>query len=92
MDLIVTTVDIEKALVVPYEAVVEKDGKRVVYVVENDTAREKKVETGLDIGLYTEIRSGLKEGDRVVVSPDELLMDGAKVSVINNQPAAGGTK
>ncbi len=92
VDLIVTTVDIEKALVVPYEAVVEKDGKRVVYVVENDTAREKKVETGLDIGLYTEIRSGLKEGDRVVVSPDELLMDGAKVSVINNQPAAGGTK
>lgn len=92
VDLTITTVDIEKALVVPYEAVVENDGKRVVYVVENDTAREKKVETGLDIGLYTEIKSGLKEGDKVVVSPDELLTNGARVSVVNNQPAAGGTK
>jgi HlyD family secretion protein len=90
VDLTITTVNIEKALVVPYEAVVEKDGKRVVYVVENDTAREKEVETGLDIDLYTEIGSGLKEGDKVVVSPDELIVDGAKVYVVNNQPAAGG--
>lgn len=91
VDLTITTVDLEKALVVPYEAVVEKDGKRKVYVVENDTAREKIVETGLDIELYTEIKSGLQEGDTVVVSPGELLMDGAKVSALNNMPPAGGT-
>jgi len=91
VDLTITTVDIEKTLVVPYEAVVEKDGKRVVYVVQNDTARQKKVETGLDIDLYTEIKSGLKEGETVVVSPDELLTDGARVSAVNNEPEAGGT-
>ncbi len=91
VDLTITTVDIEKTLVIPYEAVVEKNGKRTVYVVENDTAREKKVETGLDIDLYTEIKSGLKEGDTVVVSPGELLTDGARVSAVNNEPAAGGT-
>jgi len=91
VDLTITTVDMENALVVPYEAVVEKDGKHKVYVVNNDIAREKTVETGLDSELYTEIKSGLKEGDTVVVSPGDFLIDGARVSVLNNAPAAGGT-
>lgn len=91
VDLTITTVDMENALVVPYEAVVEKDDKCKVYVVENGIAREKTVEIGLDTELYTEIKSGLKEGDTVVVSPGEFLIDGAKVSAVNNVPAAGGT-
>lgn len=90
VDLAITTVDLEEALVVPYEAVVEKDGQRKVYVVENGFAKGKTVETGLDIELYTEIKSGLREGETVVVSPGA-LMDGARVSVLNNAPGAGGT-
>lgn len=90
VDLTITTVDIEKALVVPYEAVVEKEGKNKVYVVENGIAKEKTVEIGLNVELYTEIKSGLKEGDTVVVSPGDVLTDGAKVSALNNAPAAGG--
>jgi HlyD family secretion protein len=91
VDLTITTVDIEKALVVPYEAVVEKDGKRVVYVVEKDTAKERVVETGLDTELFTEVKSGLKEGDTVIVKPGA-LKDGARVSAMNNMPPAGGDK
>ncbi len=90
VDLTITTVDMKNALVVPYEAVVEKNGKHKVYVVKNDIAREKTVETGLNTELYTEIKSGLKKGDTVVVSPDKSLIDGAKVSALKNVPAAGG--
>ncbi len=54
VDLTITTVDREEALVVPYEAVAEKEGQRRVYVVENGTARERKVETGLNTELYTD--------------------------------------
>lgn len=91
VDLSITTVDLEETLVVPYEAVVEKDGQRKVYVVENGVAKEKTVETGLDIELYTEIKSGLREGETVVVNPGGLIMDGARVSAINSAPAAGRT-
>ena len=92
VDLTITTVDREKALVVPYEAVVEKDGNSLVYVVEKDTARERKVETALDTELYTEIKSGLKEGETVIVSPGDNIKDGARVSTLNNMPPAGGDK
>ncbi len=91
VDLTITTVDMENALVVPYEAVVEKNGKNKVYMVNNNIVKEKTVETGLDSELYTEIKSGLKEGDTVVVSPDDSLMDGARVSTLNNMPSTGGT-
>jgi HlyD family secretion protein len=92
VDLTITTADIKKALAVPYEAVVEKDGKRIVYVVENGTARERKVETGLDTDLYTEIKTGLKEGETVIVEPEEKIKDGVRVSALKNVPAAGGNK
>lgn len=90
VDLTITTVDKKKALVVPYEAVVETDGRRRVYVVENNTARERMVETGLNTELYTEIKSGLKEGDTVILDPGESIQDGTRVSALNNMPAAGG--
>jgi HlyD family secretion protein len=76
------TVDMENTLVVPYEAVVEKDGQRIVFMVENGTAIERKVETGLDTELYTEIKSGLKEGETVIVNPGDFITDGARVSVL----------
>lgn len=92
VDLTITTVDREEALVVPYEAVAEKEGQRRVYVVENGTARERKVETGLNTELYTEIKSGLKEGETVIVSPGDTLKNGDKVSELKNVPPAGGNK
>jgi len=92
VDLTITTVDREKALVVPYEAVDEKDGKHMVYVVENGTAKERKVETALDTELYTEIKSGLKEGETVIVDPGDNIKNGTRVSVLNNVPPAGGDK
>lgn len=93
VDLAITTVDRDKALVVPYEAVKEKDDGRIVYVVDkNNTVHIQKVKTGLDTELYTEIVSGLKKGEKVVVDPGENIKDGSKVSAINSPPPAGGNK
>jgi hypothetical protein len=56
-----------EALSVPNEAIIESDGKRVVYVqVEKGRYEPREVEPGLQGELYTEIRSGLKAGDQVV--------------------------
>jgi hypothetical protein len=56
-----------EALSVPNEAIIESDGKRVVYVqVEKGRYEPREVEPGLQGELYTEIRGGLKAGEQVV--------------------------
>jgi multidrug efflux pump subunit AcrA (membrane-fusion protein) len=52
---------------VPQRAVIEKDGKKIVRVVDGDKFKEVEVQTGLKgVGGEIEITSGLKEGDKVV--------------------------
>jgi HlyD family secretion protein len=56
-------------LTVPADAVYEVDGKHAVKVREGRRWRARTVETGLSDGKYTEIISGLSEGDVVQTSP-----------------------
>lgn len=57
----------ESALLIPYRAVVYREGKKMVRLLEGEEIREVEVETGLK-GSEGEIEivSGLKRGDKVV--------------------------
>ena len=56
-----------EALSVPNEAIIEADGKRVIYVqVDKGRYQPREVEPGLRGERYTEIRSGLQGGEQVV--------------------------
>ena len=56
-----------EALSVPNEAIIETDGRRMVYVEEaKGRYRPAEIQPGLQGELYTEVRGGLKDGDRVV--------------------------
>jgi len=56
-----------EALSVPNEAIIESDGKRLVYVqVEQGRYEPRDIEPGLQGELYTEVRGGLKGGEQVV--------------------------
>ena len=56
-----------EALSVPNEAIIETGGKRMVYVEEaKGRYRPAEIQPGLQGELYTEVRGGLKDGDRVV--------------------------
>lgn len=57
-----------------------KDGW-AVFVFENNRAGLRKIEAGHRNGLAAEIISGLKEGETVIVHPDESIKDGARVRV-----------
>ncbi len=61
---------LENALSVPTQVIFERKGKGYVYLVENGRASLKEVQRGLSNWNYTEIKSGLKEGDRVILTPD----------------------
>ncbi len=91
VDLTITALDRDSALVVPYESVVEKEGVKNVFVVENQAARLREVSTGVDTALFTEILSGLSEGETVVVDPGEKLQDGSRVTEVTSLPPKGGT-
>ncbi|EGW39240.1 efflux transporter, RND family, MFP subunit [Desulfosporosinus sp. OT] len=64
------------------EAVVLKNGKTVVYVVEGDKAVAKEVVTGLDTGVDIEILKGLALKDQVIVKGQTLVDQGSKVKIV----------
>jgi HlyD family secretion protein len=68
------------ALVVPVDAVVDKDGKSTSFLVGSDhIAHAIEVKTGVRQGSQIEILSGLKDGDRIVSVGAFELEDGTQV-------------
>jgi RND family efflux transporter MFP subunit len=74
------------ALSVPRNAVVDHGGARGVFVADGQTARFRKVETGIQSPERVEILSGLREGERVVTTGAGALADGDRIVL----PGAGG--
>lgn len=79
---------VREALAVPVDAVVNRNGKSAVFVVQGDTAKERTVVTGISDGRLMEIREGLAEGEQVVVVGQQGLTEGAKVVIAGGE--AGG--
>jgi len=71
--------DTQALLVVPSAAVVERNGRSVVFVVEHGRAVELPVVPGRQLGSSVAIREGLRPGVQVVDSVGARLRGGAKV-------------
>ncbi len=68
-NITITVSKIENVLYVPIQAVYEENGKKYVDVLkENKEIIKTQVETGSSDYDYTEIKSGLSEGDIIVLS------------------------
>jgi membrane fusion protein (multidrug efflux system) len=83
-------------IVIPARAIVEQMGEYFVYMAKDTAAdstagqsklkaEQVKVETGQTIGSNILIRSGLKEGDRIVVDGVQALHDGSPITTANRQ-------
>lgn len=70
-----------EALRVPREALIQKDGQDLVFVVENGVAHRRVVQTGLWGRNWVEVRDGLREGEMVVTLGARGLEDGQPVEV-----------
>jgi len=62
-------------------ALVERDGKKIVFVVKEDAVVLTPVVIGERMGDLVEVREGVKPGDKVVVSPPAKLKNGTRVTV-----------
>lgn len=60
------------------EAVVQRGGRSVVYVVKGDRAVETPVQAGAKLGDWVEV-NGVQAGDKVVLRPADKLKDGSAV-------------
>ncbi|SHH31751.1 efflux RND transporter periplasmic adaptor subunit [Desulfosporosinus lacus] len=77
----------EKAdvMAIKSEAVVLKNEKTIVWIVQEDKAVAKEVVTGLDTGVDIEILEGLNQGDTVIVKGQTLVDEGHKVKIVGGE-------
>jgi RND family efflux transporter MFP subunit len=71
----------EPGVMVPAAAVRTDGGKSVVFVYANDKVERRAVTLGPDAGANRRVLQGLRDGERVVLSPPETLKDGDAVKV-----------
>ncbi|HBC32039.1 MAG TPA: efflux RND transporter periplasmic adaptor subunit [Clostridiales bacterium] len=79
------TDNIKNTFAVRAEAVKEREDKQFVFVAEGDSAALKEVTTGLDTGAYIEIKTGLSEGDKVIVKGQDYISHGSKIKVVRGE-------
>lgn len=77
-----TTEEKADVMAIKSEAVVLKNGKTIVYVVEGDKSVGKEVVTGLDTGVDIEILKGLNLNDKVIIKGQTLVGEGHKVKIV----------
>ena len=68
-------------LTVTPKALVNRQGKSLAFVVKGHRVKAVPVKTGPQMGEMIEILAGLKQGDRVVISPPADLKDGDKLKI-----------
>jgi membrane fusion protein (multidrug efflux system) len=76
----------DRAIVVPLFAALHTENGPLVYVEENGEAVARHIEIGIRQGMWLEVTNGLEAGDRLIVSGQRMLSDGARVRVVEDQP------
>ena len=72
-------------IVIPTEAILTSNNVQYVFVVENEAARYVEISTGLTGNGVTEVTSGLKAGDQLVIVGQAYLSDGDAVRVVSGE-------
>jgi len=64
--------ELKDVLSVPIQSVINHEGKKLCFVVTNKGPRHREVETGAFNDNFVEIKSGLSEGEKVLLNPPRL--------------------
>ena len=67
---------------IPNAALVTKGDKQTVFTIFENKAKETEVFTGRKLGAFTEITRGIKQGDKVIISPPSNLKSGDKIKIV----------
>jgi membrane fusion protein (multidrug efflux system) len=78
-------------VVIPYKAVAEQMSEFFVYKIDSGKVSQTKIEPGLTLGEYLEVRQGLKPGDKIVLEGVQKVSNGSRVQIEGSpavQPSA----
>lgn len=79
-DIEIIVESIPDVLAVPAQAVIERNGKKYVYVIRGPKAILTPIEVGRFNWTFYEVLSGISEGEKVILNPEvEGLKDGARI-------------
>jgi len=73
--------ELKNVLIVPRLAVLEREGKKIVFTHENNRAKMINVLTGVEDEKNIEIKEGLKKGDEVIIEGNYALLEGTKITM-----------
>jgi RND family efflux transporter MFP subunit len=72
-----------KLPVVPASTLVTRADGQFVYIVDNNNVvHMHKLDVGRDLGGQFEVASGVNAGDKVIISPQDIITDGMKVNPV----------
>ena len=74
---------LKNVIMIPLQVVIPLEHGKEVYVVEEGKAQSREIELGLIKGDHVQVASGLKPGDRLIVSGHRYVAPGQKVLVIS---------
>ncbi len=63
------------------EAITNRDGQKIVFVIIENNVQSRNISIGRELGDITEITNGLKQGDKVVLSPPGKMKSGDKIEI-----------
>src|SRR5271166_2808746 len=70
-----------RIVTIPKDAITTRNGKQVVYVIENNKAREVAVVTGNELKGQIIVKSGLVGTENLVNNPPQKVVDGTSVKI-----------
>jgi RND family efflux transporter MFP subunit len=68
-------------VLLPPEALAQREGGNVVFVVNESRAQQRVVKFGADVGKFRLVTAGLKAGETVIVAPPAELRNGSSVVI-----------
>lgn len=77
----IVAAQLKERIVVSQDALVQELGQSFVFVVEDHTARKKKITLGVKEDSRMEVLEGLKEGEEIIVFGQQGLKDGTAVEI-----------
>jgi multidrug efflux pump subunit AcrA (membrane-fusion protein) len=98
MYVVVNFIDVQGArpLMIPGEAIVVRNAKQTVALIQNNTIHFSPITIGRDYGDQTEVASGLNEGDVIAGTVNDEVRDGVEIEPQYppqpSAPTAGGAQ
>ncbi len=78
----IVTFNKSDVIVIPKEYILSDARGKRVFIVQQQTARERRISTGLESQLMVEVTNGLETNEKLVIKGFETLRDRAKVNII----------